>query len=64
MASKKDNQLKTLDPQTEPGSSIIYANEVVATIAGVAAGEVEGIAGMSNISSGKTAAKTRESPKA
>ena len=46
MANKKDNLPLTVDPETEQGSSITYANEVVAIIAGVAAGEVEGIAGM------------------
>ncbi|MBP3452607.1 MAG: Asp23/Gls24 family envelope stress response protein [Clostridia bacterium] len=35
---------------TEPTSNIIYANEVVASIAGVAASEVEGIASMCNVS--------------
>ena len=52
MASKKDNLPLTVDTDTEQTSSITYANEVVAIIAGVAAGEVEGIAGMCNISGG------------
>lgn len=46
MASKKDNLPQTVENDMEPGSSITYANEVVAIIAGVAAGEVEGIASM------------------
>ena len=50
MASKKDNLPKTVENDMEQGSSITYANEVVATIAGVAAGEVEGIAGMCPVS--------------
>lgn len=52
MASKKENLPLTVDNDTEQGSSITYANEVVATIAGVAAGEVEGIAGMCNVTGG------------
>lgn len=52
MASKKDNLPLTVDNDMEQGSSITYANEVVATIAGVAAGEVEGIAGMCNVTGG------------
>ena len=39
-----------MENNTADSSSIIYANEVVATIAGVAAGEIEGIAGMSSVS--------------
>ena len=50
MASKKDNLPLTVDMDTEPTSNIIYANEVVASIAGVAASEVEGIASMCNVS--------------
>lgn len=46
--AKKDNLPQAMETDTEQGSSITYANEVVATIAGVAAGEVEGIAGMCN----------------
>ena len=52
MASKKDNLPLTVDMDTEPTSNIIYANEVVASIAGVAASEVEGIASMCNVSGG------------
>ena len=47
MASKKDNQLKTVEPVEQPASSITYANEVIATIAGMAVSDVEGVAGMS-----------------
>ena len=36
MASKKDNLPQTVENDMEPGSSITYANEVVAIIAGVA----------------------------
>ena len=50
MASKKDNLPLTVDMDTEPTSNLIYANEVVASIAGVAASEVEGIASMCNVS--------------
>ena len=50
--AKKDNLPLAKDTDVEKGSSITYANEVVATIAGVAAGEVEGIAGMCNVSGG------------
>ena len=50
MALKKDNLPVNVDVDTEQGSSITYANEVVAIIAGVAASEVEGIAGMCNVS--------------
>ena len=52
MASKKDNLPQTVEMDTEQTSNIIYANEVVASIAGVAASEVEGIAGMCNVSGG------------
>ena len=45
MASKKENLPVTL-AEDEASGTITYANEVVAIIAGVAANEVEGIAGM------------------
>ncbi len=48
--AKKDNLPLTMEADTEPTNSINYSNEVVATIAGVAAGEVEGIASMCNVS--------------
>ena len=50
MASKKDNLPLKVDMDTEQTSNITYANEVVASIAGVAASEVEGIASMCNVS--------------
>lgn len=59
MASKKDNQLRKVEPQTDESSTIIYAPEVVATIAGIAANEVEGIAGMSTTQGGKIAGKNK-----
>ncbi len=52
MASKKNNLPKKVENETTGGSTIVYANEVVATIAGVAANEIEGIAGMCNLSGG------------
>ncbi len=52
MASKKNNLPKKVENETAGGSTIVYANEVVATIAGVAANEIEGIAGMVNLSGG------------
>ncbi len=51
MAAKKNpnNTLpQTVDTDSAPSSTITYANEVVAIIAGLAANEVEGIAGMCN----------------
>ncbi len=53
MASKKDtnNSLPmNTENDTTPSAKITYANEVVAIIAGLAANEVEGIAGMCSIS--------------
>ena len=52
MANKKKNDISNTLPQnvasdTEQSSSITYANDVVAIMAGLAANEVEGIAGMS-----------------
>lgn len=46
MATKKDNLPLTLDQDTDSTGTITYANEVIAIIAGVAANEVEGVAGM------------------
>lgn len=46
MPSKKDNLPVSVDVDLENGGTIKYANEVIAIIAGVAASEVEGIAGM------------------
>ena len=50
MARKKDNLPQAVENDMEQGNTITYANEVVAIIAGVAAGEVEGIAGMCSVS--------------
>ncbi len=53
MSAKKDpNGSLPLTPDTDttPSAKITYANEVVAIIAGLAANEVEGIAGMCSIS--------------
>ncbi len=46
MASKKDNLPLSLVKENDSTGTITYANEVIAIIAGVAANEVEGIAGM------------------
>ena len=46
MPSKKDNLPTNVDVDLENGGTIKYANEVIAIIAGVAASEVDGIAGM------------------
>lgn len=46
MAAKKDNLPLTIDQNGDSTGTITYANEVVAVIAGVAASEVEGVAGM------------------
>ena len=53
MAAKKDlNGAMPMTPETDttPSAKITYANEVVAIIAGLAANEVEGIAGMCSVS--------------
>ena len=54
MTKKKEDQTLPLNVEndTEPSSSITYANEVIAIIAGLAASEVEGVAGMVNVNSG------------
>ena len=54
MARKKEEETLPVNAreETEPSSSIIYANEVIAIIAGLAASEVEGVAGMVNVNSG------------
>lgn len=44
----------------EPGSNIVYSNEVVSIIAGVAASEVEGIASMVNVPNGSLLGKKRD----
>lgn len=46
MAQKKETITDNFDVELQNGGTITYENEVIATIAGVAAGEVEGIAGM------------------
>ena len=46
MAAKKDNLPLSLHKDDDSTGTITYANEVIAIIAGVAANEVEGIAGM------------------
>lgn len=43
----------------EPGSNIVYSNEVVSIIAGVAAAEVEGIAGMVSVPNSGLLGKNR-----
>ena len=53
MAAKKDLNSSlplTTENDTTPSAKITYANEVVAIIAGLAANEVEGIAGMCSVS--------------
>lgn len=54
MASRTDKKAKAAVPAGKedltPSSNITYNNEVVAIIAGLAANEVEGIAGMCNVS--------------
>lgn len=53
MAAKKEQNSTlplTTDTDTAPSAKISYANEVVAIIAGLAANEVDGIAGMCSIS--------------
>ena len=58
--AKKENLPLTVDVNDmEPGSSITYASEVVAIIAGIAAAEVEGVAGMVNVPSGNLLGKNR-----
>lgn len=46
MAAKNENLPVNVDIDLQNGGTIKYANEVIAIIAGVAAGEVDGIAGM------------------
>jgi uncharacterized alkaline shock family protein YloU len=46
MAPKKDNLPLSLEKDSDSTGTITYANEVIAIISGVAANEVEGIAGM------------------
>ena len=46
MPQKKDNLPVKVDVDMQNGGTITYANEVIATIAGVADYEIDGIAGM------------------
>ena len=46
MPQAKDNLLVNAEAQAADGGTITYANEVIAIISGIAANEVEGIAGM------------------
>ena len=46
MAQKKEELPMNVDVDLQNGGTITYANEVLAIIAGVAANEIEGIAGM------------------
>ena len=46
MPQKKENLPVKADVDLQNGGTITYANEVIATIAGVAANEIDGIAGM------------------
>jgi len=58
--AKKDTLPMNIDlNDLEPGSNIIYSNEVVSIIAGVAASEVEGIASMVNVPNGNLLGKNR-----
>ena len=59
--AKKDTLPMNIDVNDlEPGSNIIYSNEVVSIIAGVAASEVEGIASMVNVPNGSLLGKKRD----
>ena len=65
MAAKTEKKNSTLPLNTEdttPSSNITYNNEVVAIIAGLAANEVEGIAGMCSVS-GSIMSKNRNATK-
>ena len=58
--AKKENLPMNIDlSDQEPGSNIVYSNEVVSIIAGVAASEVEGIATMVNAPNGRLLGKNR-----
>lgn len=46
MSQNKGNLPVNTDPVVQDGGSISYANEVIAIISGIAASEIEGIAGM------------------
>ena len=58
--AKKDNLPLNIDlTDMEPGSNIVYSNEVVAIIAGMAASEVEGIATMVSVPNSNLLGKNR-----
>ena len=58
--AKKENLPQSMEAlDMEPGSSITYASEVVAIIAGIAAAEVEGVTSMANVPSGNLLGKSR-----
>ena len=59
MAKKETLPMNIDINDLEPGSNIVYSNEVVSIIAGVAASEVEGIAGMVNVPNGGFMGKNR-----
>jgi len=59
MAKKETLPLAVDLNDMEPGSNITYASDVVAIIAGIAAAEVEGIAGMVNVPNGNLLGKNR-----
>ena len=59
--AKKDTLPMSIDVNDlEPGSNIVYSNEVVSIIAGVAASEVEGIASMVSVPNGNLLGKKRD----
>ena len=59
--AKKDTLPMNIDVNDlESGSNIIYSNEVVSIIAGVAASEVEGIASMVSVPNGNLLGKKRD----
>ena len=59
--AKKDTLPMNIDVNDlEPGSNIIYSNEVVSIIAGVAASDVEGIASMVSVPNGNLLGKKRD----
>ena len=60
MAKKETLPMNIDINDLEPGSNIIYSNEVVSIIAGVAASEVEGIASMVNVPNGSLLGKKRD----
>ncbi len=59
MAKKETLPMNIDMNDMEPGSNIVYSNEVVSIIAGVAASEVEGIASMVNVPNSGLLGKNR-----